>query len=285
MVWNLLSNAVKFTARRVASRRARVRSIELEHHGDRHRAGIEREFLPHVFERFQQADSSDDAPGWRPRARARDRAAHRRAARWSACMPRASARAGRHLHEAALPIRGDRARASRASGAEPQALEITAQSPVTSLDGVRVLVVDDEPDARDLLMAVLTQAGANASAASSATEGFALVQKARAHVLVSDLGMQDIDGYTMMKRIRLLTPELGGTVPAIALSAYTRLEDRAKALAVGFNRHIAKPVNPDALVASVAADKADKEGDEDRQCAHGKLTFSRNSQPFQGHQA
>jgi CheY-like chemotaxis protein len=129
---------------------------------------------------------------------------------------------------------------------------MTARSPVASLDGVRVLVVDDEPDARDLLMAVLTQAGANASAAASANEGLALVQESRPHVLVSDLGMPGVDGYTMMKRIRLLTPELGGAVPAIALSAYTRLEDRAKALAVGFHRHIGKPVNPDALVASVA---------------------------------
>ena len=123
-----------------------------------------------------------------------------------------------------LPIRATEPPRVESKRREPQALEMTARSPVASLDGVRVLVVDDEPDARDLSMAVLTQAGANASAAASANEGLALVQESRPHVLVSDLGMPGVDGYTMMKRIRLLTPELGGAVPAIALSAYTRLQ-------------------------------------------------------------
>jgi CheY-like chemotaxis protein len=129
---------------------------------------------------------------------------------------------------------------------------VSEQRPTASLDGVRVLIVDDEPDARELLSAVLTQAGATVQSAGGASEALSLLQQWLPDVVVSDLGMPDVDGYTLMKRIRLLEPDHGGAIPAIALSAYTRREDRAKALAVGFNRHVGKPVNPIDLVGVVA---------------------------------
>jgi PAS domain S-box-containing protein len=252
VVWNLLSNAIKFTDTGGGV------VVELNQDGSRlilsvgdSGRGIGPDFLPYVFDRFKQADSSTTrrVGGLGLGLSIVRHIVELHGGQVQASSPGEGQGA---TFTISLPIRATEPPRVESKRREPQALEITAQSPVTSLDGVRVLVVDDEPDARDLLMAVLTQAGANASAASSATEGFALVQASRPHVLVSDLGMPDVDGYTMMKRIRLLTPELGGTVPAIALSAYTRLEDRAKALAVGFHRHIGKPVNPDALVASVA---------------------------------
>jgi PAS domain S-box-containing protein len=252
VVWNLLSNAVKFTDT------GGTIAIELNQDGSRlilsvkdSGRGIEPDFLPYVFDRFKQADSSTTR---RVGGLGLGLSIVRHIVELHGGQVQASsAGVGQgSTFSITLPIRATAPPRVERERHEPEALEMAAQHRVASLDGVRVLVVDDEPDARDLLMAVLTQAGAKASAAASASEGFALVQESRPHVLVSDLGMPDVDGYTMMKRIRSLTPERGGAVPAIALSAYTRLEDRAKALAVGFHRHIGKPVNPDALVASVA---------------------------------
>jgi CheY-like chemotaxis protein len=116
---------------------------------------------------------------------------------------------------------------------------------------VRVLVVDDEPDARELLALVLEEAGAKVEIAESAVQGLERLHQFRPHVLVSDIGMPDVDGYTFMRRIRELDPSLGG-IPAIALTAYTRAEEKMKAIAVGFTTHVGKPVNPDDLIATVA---------------------------------
>jgi CheY-like chemotaxis protein len=114
------------------------------------------------------------------------------------------------------------------------------------------LVVDDDPDACDLLASVLEDAGATVATAPSAREGFDLLQRFRPDVLVSDIGMPDEDGYSLIGRVRASTEEIGGAIPSIALTAYTRNEDRLKALAAGFTTHIGKPVNPDDLVAVVA---------------------------------
>jgi CheY-like chemotaxis protein len=119
------------------------------------------------------------------------------------------------------------------------------------LDGLRVLIVDDEEDARDLLAAVLSGSGATVVVTSSAAEGFDALTRNRPDVLLSDIAMPDEDGYSLIRRIRALPPEQGGRVPAIALTAYARLEDRKKALAMGFNIHLAKPVDPRILVSVV----------------------------------
>ena len=252
VVWNLLSNAIKFTDM------GGVVIVELKQDGSRlilslrdSGRGIEPDFLPYVFDRFKQADSSTTR---RVGGLGLGLSIVRHIVELHGGQVQASSPGlGRgSTFSMTLPIRATEPPRVESIRPEPRTLEIAEQRPVASLDGVQVLVVDDEPDARDLLMAVLTQAGAEARAAASADEGLALVQESLPHVLVSDLGMPDVDGYTMMKHIRLLAPERGGAVPAIALSAYTRLEDRARALAVGFHRHIAKPVSPDALITAVA---------------------------------
>jgi CheY-like chemotaxis protein len=121
-----------------------------------------------------------------------------------------------------------------------------------ALQGIRTLVVDDEPDARDLLATVLTLAGSEVETAGSVSDAFLVLRRFRPHVLVSDIGMPDENGYALLRRLRQLAPADGGEVPAVALTAYTRTEDRREALAAGFTTHLGKPVSPDDLVRTVA---------------------------------
>jgi CheY-like chemotaxis protein len=114
-----------------------------------------------------------------------------------------------------------------------------------------VLVVDDEADARDLLHTVLSGVGAIVETASSALEGLALVHQFKPQIVVSDIGMPETDGYSFMERIRAGDAS-GRGIPSIALTAYTREQDRAKALAAGFTTHLGKPVNPHDLITAVA---------------------------------
>jgi CheY-like chemotaxis protein len=117
---------------------------------------------------------------------------------------------------------------------------------------LRVLVVEDDPDARELVSAILEQAGAIVCSAESAAVGFDAVLEFHPQVMVSDIGMPGEDGYSLIRRIRALDVEQGGSVPSVALTAYTRLEDRAKALAAGFTAHMGKPVNASELLATLA---------------------------------
>jgi CheY-like chemotaxis protein len=134
----------------------------------------------------------------------------------------------------------------------PSSASAPIESTPRSLDGLRVVVVDDEPDARELLVVVLERAGATVSTAASAKEGFELLKELRPHVLVSDIGMPGEDGYGFMRRVRTLDPAMGGGIPSVALTAYTRAEDKTRALTEGFTTHIGKPVNADELLAVVA---------------------------------
>jgi CheY-like chemotaxis protein len=121
------------------------------------------------------------------------------------------------------------------------------------LSGVRVLVVDDEADGRDLVKRVLDDCGATVFTAGAADEALATLQRERPHVLVSDIGMPQVDGFELLQRIRALGPARGGDVPAIALTAFARAEDRTQALHAGFVVHVAKPVDPSELIATVAS--------------------------------
>jgi CheY-like chemotaxis protein len=121
-----------------------------------------------------------------------------------------------------------------------------------SLEGVRVLVVDDEPDARALIERLLQECEATVTTAGSASEALERVARDAPDVLLSDIGMPQEDGYSLMRRIRTLPGE-AGQVPAIALTAYARAEDRAKALQAGYQLHLAKPVEPVKLVSMVAS--------------------------------
>jgi CheY-like chemotaxis protein len=127
------------------------------------------------------------------------------------------------------------------------------QRPSGTLGGLRVLVVEDDPDARELVVAILEDAGAVVESAESAPEGFAAVRSFHPQLLVSDIGMPGEDGYSLIRRIRALGPSEGGTIPSIALTAYTRAEDRAKALGAGFSMHLGKPIKPTELVSAIEA--------------------------------
>jgi len=122
-----------------------------------------------------------------------------------------------------------------------------------SLAGVRVLVVDDEDDARELLAMVLQEAGAVVTAAASVADALAVVATTAISVVVSDIGMPVEDGYTLLRRLRAEAPVALRQIPALALTAYARAEDRQRATRAGFQEHAAKPVDPDVLVSTVAA--------------------------------
>jgi CheY-like chemotaxis protein len=127
-------------------------------------------------------------------------------------------------------------------------------SPVTHpLHGVRVLVVDDEVDMRELVMTLLEQAGAIVEMAGSADEALAVFEQFQPMVLVSDIGMPETDGYELMRQVESRFFKLGRRIPAIALSAYAREQDQQQALNAGFQLHIAKPIEPEILVKEIAA--------------------------------
>jgi CheY-like chemotaxis protein len=126
-------------------------------------------------------------------------------------------------------------------------------NPFLSLEGVKVLVIDDEPETLLLLSTVLTQCGAYVKTASSAEEGFGEIKTWRPDVIVSDIGMPGEDGYSFMKRVKTWTREAGAWIPAVALTAYARSEDRMKALASGYQIHVPKPVEPAELIAVIAS--------------------------------
>jgi CheY-like chemotaxis protein len=249
VVWNLLANSVKFTPRggRVHVRVWNVRSqveVVVEDTG----VGIAPAFLPHVFERFRQGDSSSTRPhgglglglaivrhlvelhGGTVEASSEGEG---RGARFTVRLPTVAVAA--RSEPASTPV-------AREEGLSPLPSELR-------LDGLRVLVVDDESDTRELLATVLTQLGAVVVTASSGEEALALLARERPDVLLSDIEMPGSDGYTLIRRVRSLPPEQGGRVPAAALTAYARAEDRLSALLAGFQVHMAKPVQPAELAA------------------------------------
>ncbi|HYP01055.1 MAG TPA: PAS domain S-box protein [Pyrinomonadaceae bacterium] len=254
VVWNLLTNAVKFTPRdgRVQVSLVRVNShveIAVSDTG----AGIDPEFLPHVFERFRQADQKTtrqhgglglglaivrhlvELHGGSVRA---DSAGQGAGATFTVMLPIA----------AVVHPRGDaegRAHAAARNTLPPH------ECP-ERLDGVKVLVVDDEPDARELLSTGLGHCGAQVTAASSAPEALEAISGAKFDVLISDIGMPGEDGYELIRRVRALPPGVGGSTPAVALTAYARAEDRLRALRAGFEMHISKPVELTELVIVIA---------------------------------
>jgi PAS domain S-box-containing protein len=237
VVWNLLSNAVKFTdtegtvTATVACDGPRV-TLTVTDTG----RGIPASFLPHVFDRFKQADGTTTR---RVGGLGLGLAIVRHIVELHGGQVRAASDGpGRGAtFTVTLPVRALRAERPDAVGsvrAEPQA---PAALP-PSLGGVRVLVVDDEPDARELVFTVLELAGATVEMAGSAAEALTMLRRQPPDVLVSDLGMPDEDGFELMRQVRALGPERGGAVPAIALSAYTRGEDKMRAAAAGFHYHV-----------------------------------------------
>ncbi len=253
IVWNLLSNAIKFTDRggRVEVR-LRRRGSQVEIAVSDSGKGIDPDFLPHVFERFRQADSSITR---RHGGLGLGLAIVRQLVELHGGTVRAES-PGENLgatFTVSLPVMAvaggvpPAARGPRDSGAP--AAEAAAPP---SLAGLSVLVVDDDRDARELLSRVLEHFGAEVQLAASAAEGLQVLRSARPDVLVSDIGMPDVDGYELIRRVRDLEDGVART-PAIALTAFARAEDRERALEAGYQVHVAKPVDPGRLVAAVAS--------------------------------
>jgi CheY-like chemotaxis protein len=124
---------------------------------------------------------------------------------------------------------------------------------LATLEGATVLVVDDESGAREVIAAVLNQYGAATTTVASAAEAMIALQQFRPDVLVSDISMPEQNGYELMATVRKMRPEEGGSVPAVALTAFARSEDRLRALAAGFQAHVPKPVEPSELALVVAS--------------------------------
>jgi PAS domain S-box-containing protein len=252
VVWNLLSNAVKFTPQgghvEVHLRKASPHvEIVVRDTG----SGITPEFLPHVFERFRQGDSSStrvhtgiglgltlvkqlvELHGGTVTA---ESAGPGQGATFTvrlptsvALVPAGTVERPPVLHEAAIPA-----------------------TPLTRLDGLRVLAIDDDADALNLVAAILGRAGATVDLCSTAAQGFEMLVAKPPDVLISDIEMPGEDGYSLIRRVRALDPAEGGRTPAIALTAYGRREDRLLAIAAGFSMHVPKPVDPAELTTLVA---------------------------------
>jgi signal transduction histidine kinase/response regulator RpfG family c-di-GMP phosphodiesterase len=257
VVWNLLSNAVKFTP---AGGRVTVEASQVGEHvqirvTDTGR-GIDPAFLPFVFDRFRQADSTSTR-------------SHgglgigltivRHIVELHGGTTRADSRGEGHgsVFTVMLPITAASAApdqpAAPPTGPRPRAMAAAAAAAPTNgdLHGLRILVVDDAPDALEVLAVILRRANGDVTTAASAGEARRLLQETKPDLLISDIAMPDEDGVALIQSIRQLPPDLGGATPAIALTAYAREEDRAKTLAAGFQAHVAKPVEPDELLAIV----------------------------------
>jgi signal transduction histidine kinase/CHASE3 domain sensor protein/ActR/RegA family two-component response regulator len=252
-VWNLLSNAVKFTPEggKVNVRLTRDASyveIAVSDTGK----GINPEYLPHVFNRFSQEDYSSTR---RYGGLGLGLSIVRHVAELHGGSVRAMSEG--EGHGATFVIRLPM---SVGLTAEPRGVfKVTGYGPHEMargeglrLNGARVLVVDDDADTRQLLKLVLESHGAAVKTAASAAEALEMIAASPPDALVADIGMPDEDGYSLMRKIRSLPSSRGGTVPALALTAYARPEDRARALTAGFQQHVAKPVEPDELAAVVA---------------------------------
>jgi signal transduction histidine kinase/ActR/RegA family two-component response regulator len=244
VVWNLLTNAIKFTRSggRIDVRLVRegpAARISVEDNG----IGIAPDILPHVFERFKQADGT-------------------------AALQQGGLGLGLSIVRHVVEAHGGGVRA--VSPGEGKGAEIVVEMPAcdtanipplraaesehaTALEGARVLLVDDDADTREFLAAALQTSGAELVAVASAAAALEVIARWRPDVIVSDIAMPEQDGYVFIRTLRALADEAGGRTPALALTALARPRDRVRALAAGFQTHLPKPVDPDELVLAVAS--------------------------------
>lgn len=253
VVWNLLSNAVKFTPKggRVQLRLERVNShieIIVSDTGK----GIEAEFLPHVFDRFRQSDGSMTRRhgGLGLGLAIVRQIVELHGGNVSAESGGKDQGATFAVHLPLLPIR--REPKSDSPRFHPTAETQSKQHFTAELNGVKVLLIDDEADSREMLGVILKSCGAEIVEASSAAEALNVIKHQSFNLIISDIGMPDEDGFSLITKIRNLSVEAGGNTPAIALTAYARSEDRIQAINCGFQIHIAKPVEAAELIAVAA---------------------------------
>jgi PAS domain S-box-containing protein len=254
VVWNLLSNAIKFTPRggRVQIRSERVNShleIVVSDTGQ----GISADFLPHVFDRFRQADQKTSRQhGGMGLGLAIVR--HLVEMHGGTVSANSDGEGKGATFTVMLPISPIYQVDSSGSRVHPGARDLLPANDITDrLDDLRILVVDDEADTRELLRQGLEYCGATVSVAGSAAEAMEAIVAKTPDILISDIGMPGVDGYDLIRQIRRLPAASGGKVPAIALTAYTRTEDRLQALRAGYDMHVPKPVELAELVAVAAS--------------------------------
>jgi signal transduction histidine kinase/ActR/RegA family two-component response regulator len=250
VVWNLLINAVKFTPEggRINVAIASVGHNVLVKISDTGH-GITSEFLPHVFDRFRQADGTTTRNhGGLGLGLAIVR--HLVEAHGGTVTAESAGLGQGAVFCISLPLPS--ARASEGDGEPARRFEAGRRNGTAdSLRGVRVLVVDDDTDARQMISAVLKRSGAEVKACGSAGEALTELPEWRPDVLMSDIGMPFEDGYDLIHKVRELSDECGGRVPAAAITAYAREEDRKRAIAEGYQMHVAKPASSEELVAAV----------------------------------
>jgi signal transduction histidine kinase/ActR/RegA family two-component response regulator len=246
VVWNLLTNAIKFSPRGAEvhitlAARGGAAVVTVRDHGE----GIAPAFLPHVFERFCQGDATTTRR-------------HGGLGLGLSIVRHLVEAHGGSVHAASeglgqgseftleFPI-------SATLSSPPAASERAPTEHADELRGVRILLVEDELDSREILRQMLSMSGAHVEAVGSVAEAMEALDHARPDVLLSDIGMPVEDGYSLIRRVRARLPERGGKVPAAAITAYATAEDRERALAAGFQLHLSKPIDLDRLSAAIAA--------------------------------
>lgn len=256
IIWNLLSNAIKFTPKHglVQIQLERINShveISVSDTGP----GIDDDFLPHVFERFRQADSSASKKhGGLGLGLSIVRHLVEMHGGTVVAANRPDGPGAVFTVKLPLMVVKPRAETPEPPRVHPAADTAVAFDCPPELEGVRVLAVDDEVDSRHLLAAVLEQCRAEVRTCASAAEVIDLLETFKPDVLVSDIGMPGEDGYALIKRVRAWEAGRdGGAVPAVALTAYARVEDRLQALLAGYNMHVTKPVEPAELAVVIAS--------------------------------
>ena len=263
--WNLLSNAIKFTPRHGTIRLGLGREqsqwqVRVADSGE----GINADFLPFVFDRFRQADASITR---RHGGLGLGLSIVRQLVELhggQVGVTSGGADAGstftvslpvRALHQATLPTpapRDDDAASDREGVAPADGQATFGADEGIRFDGLRVLVVDDEPDAREMVGHLLATYGATVTAAASVSDAMAAIEASPPQLIVSDIGMPGEDGYSLIARVREHPTPIIAALPAIALTAYARAEDRVRALRAGFHTHVPKPIEPSELVAVIA---------------------------------
>jgi PAS domain S-box-containing protein len=242
VVWNLLSNAVKFTPQGgkiwiTLSQIETYACIQVKDTGK----GIDPDFIAHVFEHFRQEDGATTRKFG------------------GLGLGLAIARQIVEMHGGTIavnsPGEGQGATFTVNIPLAPQSSDLPDSGPLVAdlgkLDGLQVLVIDDESDSRDFIVLALQQVKAIVTTASSAAEALQSIAQSVPDVLISDIGMPEMDGYTLIRQIRQLPPEKGGTIPAIALTAYASQPDREQVLEAGFQAHLAKPINPTVVISKI----------------------------------
>jgi CheY-like chemotaxis protein len=257
VIWNLLANAVKFTnAGGSVEARLNCNEDQCEISISDNGMGIESQFLPYVFERFRQADSSSTRRygGLGLGLAIVRHLVELHGGRVSASSP------GRDLgstFKVMLPLGSvlDRpvAQSLLAESESKQIPESPKSDNREKLDGVCVLIVDDDPDTLDMLRFLLRERGATVRTTASAVAALETLDEWSPDVLISDIAMPEHDGYELIAQVRSRLAERGGNLPAIALTAYARAEDRTRALDAGFQMHVSKPVDPAELITALAS--------------------------------